>query len=288
MKTMTNKTLPPGNGRPLQPAHSAAAVMRYFKTQWPRIGGTALKPLPANAFQDPRFTEHYEPGILVRAYVAACGQITSPTNAIGLLGAARDLNLPLYKVASTECADIRRRTDALNRDRYGSHRKLATGGVFDPGFDRWTFQQILPTREPLRGAPVTLEARSVDVILPAGVSSGEFEKRLHQAMSNASLNSWLEKSDGVAHCALVGLDPREQQRFTALRFGKPARISPAEEIYIFRPIGEDADRLLTIIETIIYQLVLGTASPANPLWSSASQHAGRRDGAPFDRRHASS
>lgn len=284
---MTKKTRPRGNGRPLQPAHSAAAVMRYFKTQWPRIGGTALTPLRADAFQDPRFTNHYEPGILVRAYVAACGQITSPRNAIGLLGAARDLNLPLYKVASTECADIRRRTHALNRDHYGANRKLADGDVSDLGFDRWAFQQILPTRKPLPGAPVTLEARTIDVILPAGVTGGEFEKRLHAAMSNASLNSWLETSDGIAHCALVGLDPREQQRFTALRFGKPARISPAEEIYIFRPIGKDADRLLTIVETIVYQLVIGTASPANPLWSSASQHAGRRDGAPSDRRHAS-
>ncbi|WP_156640116.1 hypothetical protein [Bosea sp. PAMC 26642] len=227
----------------------------------------------------PGFTTRYRPGILVHAYVAACGDISSPDFGTGLLGAARDLQMPLYKVASTKCADPRRRIDGLNRDRYGVRRQLKEGSVSDLGFNTWALQQISPNRSPLAGAPIKLEARSISVILPAGLENHQFEKRLHVAMKNASLNSWLASPAGQTHCRMLGLDPGNHQRFSDYRFGQPTRLSPSDEIYIFRPIGEDADRLLMIIETIIQQWVIGTAPRAPTNWTSRSQHAARRSGA---------
>lgn len=275
---MKTKIPPAQIGRSIQPPNSAAAVTRWYPTQWERIGGKALKPLPDDAFLQQSFTTRYRPGILIHAYVAACGDISSPDYGTGLLGAARDLQMPLYKVASTKCADPRRRIDGLNRDRYGVRRQPKGGPISDLGFDTWALQQIGPSRSPLAGAPIKLEARSISVILPAGLLNHEFEKRLHVAMKNASLNAWLVSSAGQAHCRMLGLDPRDHQRFSDYRFGQPTRLSPIDEIYIFRPIGEDADRLLTIIETIIQQYVMGTAPIAPVNWTSRSQHAARRAG----------
>ncbi len=55
---MTTKTDDPSGkphaqreiGSALLPEGSAGAVQRWYPTQWPRIGGTKLLPLPADAF----------------------------------------------------------------------------------------------------------------------------------------------------------------------------------------------------------------------------------------------
>ncbi|WP_146170081.1 hypothetical protein [Bosea sp. 124] len=269
---MTKKTIPACIGRSIKPAHSAAAVDRYVPTDWPRVGGNAIAKLPRDAFTKPAFEEAYEPGRRVNVYVAACGQSYSmPGVQTGLLGAARDLLAPVYKVAATECADPRDRMDALNADRYAAHRRTISGDVTDLGFDRWTLQQIRPMRQPKPGAPIELQPRVISVVLPHGLSARAFEKRLHDSLANASLNAWLVSPEGMAHCALLGRAPCDLQRFTVYRFGTGVRVSPADELYLFRPRGEDAERLLSIVEQIIFQHVTGVAPAASASWSSPSQ-----------------
>lgn len=274
---MTKKTLPARIGRPIKPAHSAAAVDRYVPTDWPRIGGNTIAKLPRDAFTKAAFQEACEPGRRVNVYVGACGESYSmPGVLTGLLGVARDLLLPIYKIASTECADPRDRIDALNADRYASYRQTASGDVSDLGFDRWALQQIRPMREPKPGAPIELQPRAISVVLPHDLSARSFEKRLHAAIVNASLNAWLLSPDGQAHCALLGLAPRDLQRFTVYSFGTQLRISPSDELYLFRPRGEDAERLLSIVEQILFEHVTGIAPVACASWSSPSQRVLRR------------
>lgn len=268
------KTLPAKIGRPIKPSHSAAAVDRWVPTQWPRIGGGDIARLSKNAFSKASFAKTYEPGHRVNVYVGACGESYSmPGVQTGLLGVARELLVPIFKIASTECADPRDRIDALNADRYASFRQPKSGDVNDLGFDRWSLQQIRPTRQPMPGAPIELQPRAISIVLPPDLSSRMFEKRLHAAMLNANLNAWLLSPAGRAHCALLGLAPRDLQRFTVYRFGATARISPADELYLFRPRGEDADRLLGIVEQILFEHVTGIAPAACASWASPSQRA---------------
>lgn len=274
---MKKKSLAARIGRPIKPPHSAAAVDRHVPTDWPRIGGNAIAKLSPDAFTRTAFKQTYVPGRRVNVYVGACGESSSmPGVLTGLLGAARDLLAPVYKVASTECADPRDRMDALNADRYAGHRRTTSGGVSDLGFDRWMLQQIRPTRQPLPEAPIELQPRAISAVLPNDLSARAFEKYLHDAMQNASLNAWLVSPEGQAHCALLGLAPQDLQRFTIYRFGSATRISPADELYLFRPRGEDADRLLAIIEQILFQHVTGLAPAACQSWASPSQKALRR------------
>jgi hypothetical protein len=277
LKTMSTKKTSGRIGRPIQPAHSAAAVTKWYPTDWEHIGGDDIAALPADAFSQSRFAEAYQAGYRVNVYVGACGQnYATPGVRTGLLGVARDLQLPIYKVSSTQCADPRDRLRAMNADRYGSYRQTSSGPVNDLGFNAWMLQQILPTREPKAGAPIELQPRTISVVLPHNLSSREFDKRLHAAMENASLNGWLVSPAGTAHCALLGLTPQDLHRSTVYRFGRATRISPADELYIFRPRGDDADRLLAVIEQILFEHVTGIAPAACQSWASPSQHALRR------------
>lgn len=277
LKTMSTKKTSGRIGRRIQPTHSAAAVTKWYPTDWEHIGGNGIAALPADAFSQSRFAEAYQAGYSVNVYVGACGQsYANPGVRTGLLGVARDLQLPLYKVSSTQCADPRDRLRAMNADRYGSYRQTSAGPINDLGFNAWMLQQILPTRAPRAGAPIELQPRAISVVLPHDLSAREFDKRLHAAMENASLNGWLVSPAGTAHCALLGLAPKDLQRATVYRFGRATRISPADELYLFRPRGEDADRLLAIIEQILFQHVTGIAPVACQSWGSPSQHALRR------------
>lgn len=263
-------------GSRLLPAGSAGAVTQWYPTQWPRVGGSALRSLPDTAFTDPVFIERYQPGILTFPYLAACGpSFDDPLPSSGLKSVADRLHMPVYKLAATELADPRRRLDALDQDRYASHVLTPEGYVQEPGFKTWTFQQFLPKREPLPGSPVSLDGHLFAMRRPHDMGKRVFEKLLHRHLRNASLNDFLLTPVGRAHCAKLGLVPEQQQRWTRYRFGAAPRIDKAEELYIFRPGGEDSDRFLIILERIIHDWVMRQPRRLPGAWRDRSQYSRR-------------
>lgn len=277
MKTRTTPATKRPIGSPLLPPGSAGAVTQWFPTQWPRIGGKALLPLAGDAFSSKRFSAAYQPGKLVFIYVAGCGEDHSmPTVATGLLGLARLLRMPIHKVSVTAQVNLRDRFRELNADRYGALTASADGlPCSDLGYDNWMAQHILPNSEPLDGSPVRLAERCLAVRLPHDLSIREFDKRLHHRMRNAALNPWLRSHAGRAHCDLIGIAPQEAMRATSYGFGAIMRASEAQEFYVFRPKGFDADRLIRIAERIIHDHVVAPGRQATAGWKSRAQGFGQ-------------
>ncbi len=264
-------------GSPLLPPGSAGAVTQWFPTHWPRIGGKTLLPLADDAFTETRFLAAYQPGKLVFIYVAGCGEDHSmPTVATGLLGLARRLRMPIHKVSVTAQVNLRDRFRELNADRYGALTTSADGyPCCDLGYDNWMAQHILSNGKPLEGSPVVLTERCLAVRLPHDLSIREFDKRMHVRMRNAALNAWLQSQAGRAHCDLIGITPREAVRGTAYGFGTIMRASQAQEFYVFRPKGFDADRLIRIAERIIHDHVVALRRQATAGWKSRAQGFGQ-------------
>lgn len=263
-------------GSPLLPPGSAGAVTDWFPTRWPRIAGKTLLPLAEDAFIEKRFLTAYQPGKLVFIYVAGCGEDhRMPTVATGLLGLARRLRMPLHKVSVTAQVNLRDRFRELNADHYGALTTSSDGyRCSDLGYDNWMAQHILPKGKPLAGSPVVLAERCLAVRLPADLSIREFDKRMHRRMRNAALNPWLQSPAGRTHCDLVGIAPAEAMRATAYGFGEIMRASQAQELYVFRPKGFDADRLIRIAETIIYDHVVALKRQVVAGWKSRGQGYG--------------
>ena len=264
-------------GSPLLPPGSAGAVTQWFPTQWPRIGGKTLLPLADTAFTNERFRTAYQQGKLVFIYAAGCGEDhRMPTIATGLLGLARRLKMAVHKVSVTAQVNLRDRFRELNSDRYGSLTTSADGyPCSDLGYDNWMAQHILPKGKPLDGSPVALSERCLAVRLPNDLSIREFDKRLHRRMRNAALNPWLRSQAGQAHCRLIGIAPEEAMRATAYGFGAIMRASQAQEFYVFRPKGFDADRLIRIAERIVHDHVVAPGRQPTAGWKSRAQGFGQ-------------
>ncbi|SFC10945.1 hypothetical protein SAMN05428997_10498 [Bosea sp. CRIB-10] len=263
-------TTAPGLRR-IKPQHSAAAVTEYLPTPWPALGDDRQGPLPDDAFTAKAFTSRFEPGFKAYVYAAGCGQnFRNPAQAGGLLGVARDLKLPLYKISATQ-GDLRDRLDEVSTDRYASETNGADGPVCQVGFDAYTAQVLRPDRRPLDGSPVVVQTRCLEVHLPASLSLRVFEKELHAAMSRSSLNRWLDSPDGRRHCDMLGLVAADQKRFTTYAFGAGHRRSEAQEIYIARPRGRDAGRLIAIVERIVHDAVMPGERRMRHGWRCRSQ-----------------
>lgn len=257
----------------LLPEGSGGAVDVWIPTQWPRIGGVALAPLPATAFTDPAFVEAYMPGMLTAIYAAGCGFDHANTGATGLVGLARRLKAAVHKISTTTQTDLRSRLRELNRDHYGALTISADGHpCSDLGFNTWMMQHILPVGRPLPGSPVAIGDRCLTVRLPSDLTAREFDKQLAASMSGARLNGWLDTADGRKHCAILGVDPTQFKRGTTYRFNSGMRRSDDAEIYFFRPKTDDADRLLRLAEAIVHQHVMTPpARRAIVSWRSRSQ-----------------
>lgn len=257
----------------LLPEGSGGAVDVWIPTQWPRIGGVALAPLPQDAFTDTAFVNAYQPGMLTAIYAAGCGYDHASTGATGLVGVARRLKAALHKVSTTTQTDPRSRLRELDRDRYAALTTSVDGfPCSDLGFNTWMLQHILPTGGPLPGSPVAIGDRCLTVRLPADLTAREFDKQLAARMANARLNPWLDTADGRKHCAWLGIAPAQFKRGTTYRFNRGMRRSDDAEIYFFRPKTDDADRLLRLAEAIVYQHVMTPpAWRTRVSWRSRSQ-----------------
>lgn len=282
MMTKTDGTMPindslaadePFEARRIREEGSAAAVLYYYPTRWPLAGGAALN-LSDDAFEQPRFTEAYEPGRVAYVYVGACDDVmASPEVPSGLKGLAEALSLPLFKISATSSEDARERIDDLNLEHYGSIYEAEGGYASALGFNKWRTQTIHPRRRPKPGAPITVGPRTIRIVMPKHLSLTAFEKRLAGKLSSSQLSNWIQSPEGLEHCRKVGCDPRLGIRISGSNFGDADRFSRCDEIYIFRPRGEDAARLLTICEIIVHEYVTKNGG-RRPRWGWVSRNQG--------------
>jgi hypothetical protein len=158
--------------------------------------------------------------------------------------------------------------------RYAGIYEAEGGYASSIGFNKWRTQTIHPRRRPKTGAPVTVGPRTIRVVLPKHLTLTAFEKRLAHMLSSSQLSKWIQTPEGIAHCQKVGCDWRIGVRMSGYNFGDADRLSRCDEIYIFRPRGQDAERLLTICETIVHEFVVRGAGHVPRKWGWVSSNQG--------------
>lgn len=276
---MSTFTTPPINDavvslRRIRELGSTAAVTEYVETRWPVIGGEDLVPLQDSAFEDPVFAGVYRPGHIAYVYVAGSGDtLRAPDHPTGLHGLGRRLAMPLFKISATGAENALARISDLNLERYAGMHETGSGLACDLVYDTWRLVLIHPSRKPLSGAPIEARPRVIRIALPQGLSLISFEKELHQRLSMASLRRWIVSPTGRNHCARLGREPREAVRLTGYNTGERERVSRADELYIFKPRLQGG-RLLTIIERIVHDYVIGVGAGNRPSWGWVSANQG--------------
>jgi hypothetical protein len=242
---------PPSNTaapRRLKDVHSPAAVREWISTPWPEIGGPGLDLKPDPRFATPAWRHCYIPGERTTVYVAGCRGLLSSV--------AQLLHIGTWKISTTqdETPGLEKRLKALDTDRYGSTYMDDGDLVEDPHFDRWGLAMTGSGVEASPGSPLRVLPRGIEVILPADLDFGTFDRLLRQALSNAELGRWAVSPQGRAHCARFGLAPSRFERFSKYDMAGGDRMSRAREIFLFKP-AKQSQRLVRIIETIILRHV---------------------------------
>jgi hypothetical protein len=172
-------------------------------------------------------------------YVAGCE---------GLRTLSKDLQLPLFKIGSSG-NDILNRVAQLNADRYAGGYRENDKLVIDPGFDCWKFMTMDYTLPRSSGSPLRIEPCALRVKLPKSMSRRQFEGQLRKELAPISLAHWLKTEGSQLYLATRNLSLARVKRYTACDLGDSVRLSPADEIYIFRHRSEMA-RLCRLCELI--------------------------------------
>ncbi len=168
-----------------------------------------------------------EPGRTMRVYWLGCRGLAD-------LSASLPGTPPVARIGCSTERDIEVRLRAAAADAYGSWSRDVTGELRDnPGFSRWVMQAI-PTTCPSHDPAVVARTRSLEIVLPDGMTRRGFDRALHVALSPWSLAS---------------LHP-DQARYTCYSMGGN-RMSRAIELYAGLDPRCDGDRLLGIVEHIL-------------------------------------
>ncbi|WP_439492031.1 hypothetical protein [Bosea sp. (in: a-proteobacteria)] len=252
--------------RRLKDVHSPAAVRLWISTPWPEIGGPRLDLKPDPRFATPAWRRCYIPGERTNVYIAGCRGLLSSV--------AQLLHIGTWKISTTqdETPGLEKRLKALDIDRYGSTYMADGDLIEDPHFDRWGLAMIGSDVQASPGSPLRILPRGIEVILPADLDFGTFDRLLRQALSNAELGRWSVSPQGLAHCARFGLAPSRFERFSAYEMGGGNRMSRAREIFLFKP-AKQSQRLVRIIETIIMNHVSTVAGARLPVSPRADRKA---------------
>ena len=205
-------------------------------TEWPKPGED-FPPIAEGIFETEAYRNRYQPGVTVKVYAAGCP---------GLRTLANLVDLPLRKFGATLSADVRVRIQYNSINNYAGFVKIGDEHQLEDGFDKYVATPIFCTKTPARYSPVSVEPRSLSVILPQGMSFDDFELALQKALRPASLLHWIATPEGAAHFERLRLLPTIAQRFT--RYSDD--LVEAMEIYIARP-RNDGDRLVRVLEYIV-------------------------------------
>ena len=227
-----------GLSLPPAPAYAPLTGTVYGRTgtEWPQPG-EGFPPIADGIFETKAYLARYQPGVTVKVYGAGCS---------GLRTLANHIDLPLRKYGATVAPDIRVRMQYSSRNNYAGVVKIGEKHQLEDGFDKYVATPILCTKTPSRFSPVSVEPRSLSVLLPEGMSFDDFERALQEALRPASLVHWIATHEGLEHFERLRLLPTIAQRFT--RYSD--ELVEATEIYIARP-RNDGDRLVRVLEHIV-------------------------------------
>ncbi len=231
---------------PTRPLRARPLARGFSSIPWPRVGGEDLIVKPTDAFLTEAFLDLWRDGDEQRTiYAAGCH---------GARDLARALVHPVYKISSTSPSGVWRRMQELRNDAYGSVWYQDGEPMEDlTGWCSWFPSQIsVGYRRPSPGAPVEVDARSITVTLPLGMSPEEFDERFDRRVASACLADWSLSAPGLAYGELMGLDLQRFRRHTPYASGDVARLSPAREICLFS-IFDDGDRLVQIAEEVVLE-----------------------------------
>ena len=243
----------PRLGVPLPLHDPARTTRRYVHTDHPRLLPRGTLPEASKEFDTPAFRERWQPGDAIEIYCAAGS---------GYKRVARNLCLPFYKLGVTGRGKLVERFKNHKRTGYASFWWQDGRYVEDEDFyDQ--FPSLITTSLALSpNSPVRATANSIVVTLPEAMSPLDFEFALRKALDHVAVHRWLATNEGLRHCAVLRVDPAIGIRMTGYGHGDAKRMSPADEIYLFRP-RVDGDELIVIIEQIIL-VAIGLADPAAP------------------------
>lgn len=231
---------------PTRPLRARPLTRGFSSIPWPRVGGEDLVVMQTDIFLTEAFRDLFGDGDERRTiYVAGCH---------GVRDLARALGHPIYKVSCTSPSGVWRRMQELRNDSYGAAWHRDGEPVEDlNGWNGWFASQISTGyRPPSPGAPVEVDARSITVTLPLGMSPEEFDERFDRRVASACLADWSLSAPGLAYGELLGLDLQRFRRHTPYASGDVARLSPAREICLFS-IFDDGDRLVQIAEEVVLE-----------------------------------
>jgi hypothetical protein len=125
-------------------------------TEWPKIGAN-IGPTPNGIFTSESYKQLFIHGEVVKVYGAGCP---------GLRTLASKTDLPLRKIGATFAPDIRTRLSDVGGDRYAALVKVGEDYQLEPGFDAYLATPFGCAKSPLPNSPVSIEPRSLSVILP--------------------------------------------------------------------------------------------------------------------------
>lgn len=235
--------------RRLKDPFSPAAVREWAPTQWPEIGGPSLSLEPDKRFNSAAFRQLYRPGERIAVYVPGCRGLR--------VAVGQALHIGAWKISTSqiEARGIEPRLQALGRDRYAACYRRAGRIVEDEGFDEWVLSTLPPELVVSPSAPLVLHGRGIEVILPTSLNAVTFDRALRHALADAEMGSWASSPAGLDHCAWFGLSPSRFRRLTRYDMCGSARLSKAEEIYLFKPHLQ-AQRLVRVIENVVLAHVL--------------------------------
>ena len=205
-------------------------------TEWPKPGEGFL-PIAEGIFEAEAYLARYRPGVTVKVYAAGCEGLRTMANLI---------DLPLRKYGATLAPDIRVQMQYSSQNNYAGVVKIGEKHQLEEGFDKYAATPILCTKTPSRFSPVSVEPRSLSLLLPEGMNFDDFERALREALRPASLVHWIATPEGIEHFERLRLLPAIAQRFT--RYSD--ELVEATEIYIARP-RNDGDRLVRVLEHIV-------------------------------------
>jgi hypothetical protein len=221
------------------------AYWRQSTTDWPRLNAERVA-RPSYAFESEIFRDLYHPGEARLVYVGACP---------GLRRVAMELHVPCFKIGSCAEWGLNRRMFQLREDPYASAWCCEDRYVIDDDFSTWFPSRIKSWLTPSTQSPVTIVGSAYRVVMPDRMNPETFEEKLRAVTAPAQLFGWLETPDALRHCQAFDVDPAIGRRSTPYYRGA-LRLSPATEIYTFRP-QSDADRLFCALEKIVLDAVVG-------------------------------
>lgn len=209
---------------------------------WAQVGGRDFVPARAGLFETAEFASRYRPGESRSCYGAHCEGAGALAKAIGI---------PLLKVSTCATDRLKERITEAKADAYGSG--YFSNGVLVNDESQWANWQtafLRPQGTPSAGSPVTIGARTIDVILPENMSRHEFDRLFDLEIRKGAIDLWSLGQEGVAHCKARGIDPSMLRRWTVYSGHRDMAPTAVRELVVFRQ-RTDPDRIIAIMEKII-------------------------------------